>query len=161
MLAIYIQVLANEVHWQIHLISVATTQHNSGRPNVLLFTFKYWLMKSINRFSFSQLQPHNSRPNVLAWKFHAIYMMWWPFQILVHEARASPLAQEAPGAQSDTYLHLMEFISQKTFWSQNVLTADCCHLQWYMVYSVCWLSVGDSSVIQPSQKRFVKFLVNF
>ena len=24
------------------------------------FTFKYWLMKSIGRFSFSQLQPHNT-----------------------------------------------------------------------------------------------------
>ena len=39
-------------------------------------SFKYWRMKSIDRFTFSQLQPHNSgRPNVLAWKLHAIYMM--------------------------------------------------------------------------------------
>ena len=60
MLAIYIQVLASEVHWQIQLISVATTQHNSGRPNVLLFIFKYWLVKSIGRFTLSQLQPHNT-----------------------------------------------------------------------------------------------------
>ena len=42
------------------------------------------------------------------------------------------------------YVHLMEFISQKMFWSQNVLTADCWLVLWCTVCAG-WVCEGDRS----------------